>query len=92
MYTDPHSKFMSYVTVLPAGRAFFSDARGSTVRQPHAEADAEVAGTIVAGTLGALAGGPVGSVVGAVAGAIAGKMLKKTTGVMPQGPLSKPSI
>lgn len=75
-YTDPSSKIVSYVVVLPDGRAFYSDAYGN-IAPPRGEGDAEVAGAIVTGTLGALAGGPVGAIVGAIAGAIAGKLLKK---------------
>jgi len=82
LYTDPHSRLMSYVVVKPDGRAFYSDDRGN-VRQPHPEADVEVVSAmvsvaIVGGGVGAIAGlGPVGAVVGAIAGAIAGKMLKR---------------
>jgi hypothetical protein len=76
LYTDPRSRFVSYVVVLPDGRAFYSDAYGS-IGQPRTEVDAEVAGAILTGTLGGLAGGPVGAVLGAIAGAIAGKLLKK---------------
>jgi hypothetical protein len=75
-YTDPDSKVVSYVVVLPDGRAFYSDAYGN-IGRPGGEVDAEVAGAIVTGTLGALTGGPVGAVVGAIAGAIVGKLLKK---------------
>jgi hypothetical protein len=74
LYTDPHSRLISYVVVFPDGRTFYSDAQG---RIPRSEVDAEVAGAIVTGTLGALAGGPIGGIVGAIAGAIAGKLLKK---------------
>ena len=75
LYTDPHSRIISYVVVLPDGRTtFYSDAQG---RIPRSEVDAEVAGAIVTGTLGALAGGPIGGIVGAIAGAIAAKLLRK---------------
>jgi len=77
LYTDPRSKVMSYVVVQPNGRTFYSDARGRNIGTPHSDVDAEVAGAMVAGALGALAGGPIGAMVGAIAGAIAGKVLRK---------------
>jgi hypothetical protein len=75
-YTDPRSNVVSFVVVLPDGRAFYSDAYGN-IAAPGGQLEAEVAGAIVTGTLGGLAGGPVGAMVGAVAGAIMGKFLKK---------------
>lgn len=77
LYTDPHSKVMSYVVVRPDGRTFYSDARGRNVGKPHGENDAEVAGAIIGGTVGAFTGGPVGAMFGAIVGAIAGKALNK---------------
>jgi hypothetical protein len=81
LYTDPHSRRVSYVVVFPNGQPFYSNDKGLILGQPAGEADAEVAGAIVTGTLGALAGGPVGGIIGAIAGAVAGKLLKKQSGI-----------
>jgi hypothetical protein len=78
-YADPHSTAMSYVVVLPDGTAFYSDAAGRIANPAHTEADAEVAGAILAGAVGALAGGPVTAIAAAIAGAIAGKIIKRQT-------------
>ena len=75
-YTDPSSRVVSYVVVLPDGRAFYSDAYGN-IGTPGGQLEAEVAGAMVTGTLGGLAGGPVGAIVGAIAGAFVGKFLKR---------------
>ncbi len=79
LYTDPHSKLLSYVVVLPHGRAFYSDARGKIRGPAQSVVDAQISGAILTGTLGALVGGPVGAMVGAVAGALAAKLLKRQT-------------
>jgi len=76
-YADPHSKAMSYVVVLPDGTAFYSDAAGRIINAAHSAADAEVAGAILAGAVGALAGGPVAGIAAAIAGAIAGRIIKR---------------
>jgi hypothetical protein len=78
LYTDPRTKFRSYVVVLPDGRLFYSDEQGHVTAPPSGRIDTEVTGAIVTGTLGALAGGPVGGIIGAIAGAfLAGKLKKQ---------------
>ena len=80
LYTDPISRFRTYVVVSPNGQAFYSNERGQIVSSSSGSTrvDSEVTGAIVTGTLGALAGGPVGAILGAIAGAfIAGKLKKQ---------------
>jgi hypothetical protein len=77
LYTDPQTKLVSYVVVLPNGRVFSSDAEGNILTTYGNQANVEAVTAIVLGTGGFLLGGPIGGIVGALAGAIVGSQLKK---------------
>ena|ERR1700730_7246240 len=77
LYTDPHTKLVSYVVVLPGGKAFSSDSEGRILTTYGNQANIEAASALVLGTLGLLFGGAIGGIVGASAGAIVGSQLKK---------------
>jgi hypothetical protein len=77
LYTDPQTKLVSYVVVLPKGRAFPSDAEGHILTTYGDQANMEAVTAIVLGAGGLLLGGPIGGIVGALAGAIVGSQLKK---------------
>jgi hypothetical protein len=77
LYTDPHTKLVSYVVVLPDGKVFSSDSEGHILTTYGNQANIEAATAIVLGTGGLLLGGPIGGIVGALAGAIVGSQLKK---------------
>jgi hypothetical protein len=78
LYTDPQTKLVSYVVVLPDGRVFSSDSDGRILTTYGNQANVEAATAIVLGTGGLLLGGPIGGIVGALAGAIVGSQLKKS--------------
>ena len=77
LYTDPQTRAVSYVVVLPDGRAYYSDFNGRIGAVPK-EGTAEVAGALVFGTSALLLfGGPVAGILGAIAGAIAANQLSR---------------
>jgi hypothetical protein len=77
LYTDPHTKMVNYVVVLPDGRVFHSDSEGRILTTFGSQANSEAVSAIVLGTGGLLLGGPIGGIVGAIAGAIVANQLKK---------------
>jgi hypothetical protein len=77
LYTDPQTKLVGYVVILPNGRAFSSDAEGHLLTTYGNQANVEAVTAIVLGTGGLLLGGAIGGIVGALAGAIVGSQLKK---------------
>jgi hypothetical protein len=76
IYTNPRSRSVHYVVVLPDGNAYLSDADGQIGTTPE-ESPAELAGAMVAGAGGLLLGGPVAGIIGAIVGAIVGNQIKK---------------
>jgi hypothetical protein len=76
LYTDPQTRTVSYVVVLPDGRAYYSDFSGR-IGAVSREGNAEVAGALVLGTSALLLGGPVAGILGAIAGAIAANQLSR---------------
>jgi len=70
-YTDPQTKFTTYVVVLPDGRAFYCDAQGRIVATPN-EASVRTFLALVGGAGGFLLGGAAGAIAGAIAGAVVG--------------------
>ena len=77
LYTDPHTKLVSYVVVLPGERVFPSDSEGRILTSYGTPASVSAATAIILGTGGLFLGGPIGGIVGALAGAIVGSQLKK---------------
>ena len=77
LYTDPHTKLVSYVVELPDGRVFPADAEGHIHATYGEQANVEAATAILLGTGGLLLGGPIGGIVGALAGAVVGNQIKK---------------
>lgn len=76
VYTDPHSKSVHYVVVLPDGKAYISDSDGH-IGAGSEGGDVELFGAMVAGAGGLLLGGPLGGIIGAIVGAIAGNQIKR---------------
>jgi hypothetical protein len=76
LYTDPHTRALRYVVVLPNGQAYFSDANGK-VGPPASDANVGVATALLGGILGFVFGGGSGAVLGAIAGAVAANELTK---------------
>lgn len=73
VYTDPRTGIASHVVILPDGRAFYSDAKGTIVSAP-AEPNRPVGLAVLGGLVGLAAGGGVGAIIGALFGAIAGNI------------------
>jgi len=76
LYTDPQTRTVSYVVVLPDGRAYYSDFNGR-IGAVSKEGNAEVAGALVLGTSALLLGGPVAGILGAIAGAVAANQFSR---------------
>ena len=76
LYTNPQTRAVNYVVVLPDGRAYYSDLHGR-IGAVSKEGNAEVAGALVLGTSALLFGGPVAGILGAIAGAIAANQLAR---------------
>jgi len=77
LYTDPHSKSVHYVVVLPDGNAYFSDSSGN-IGISSDQGDVGLFFAMLGGASGLLlGGGPLGGILGAIVGAIAGNQIQR---------------